>query len=135
MKIRNGFVTNSSSTSFIISMKDEMTKTNFMSAIGAGGSSPLNKVFEDLFKAIKDDAEDIINAMTKAGDSSVATFLNGEFSQETITVVENYLKEGRKVYFGKLHSDSEYAAEQYFCCESFILVEDDIYFNGSIGGW
>ena len=67
MKIRNGFVTNSSSTSFIISMKNEMTKPNFMSAIGASGNSPLNKIFEDLFNTIKDGAEDIESSMKKAG--------------------------------------------------------------------
>lgn len=135
MKIRNGFVTNSSSTSFIISMKNEMTKPNFMSAIGASGNSPLNKIFEDLFNTIKDGAEDIESSMKKAGSQSIAEFLDGEFSQETITRVENYLKEGRTVYFGRLRSDSEFSTEQYFCCESFILIEDEIYFNGSIGGW
>ena len=47
MKIRNGFVTNSSSTSFILSMKEEFTEENFISALGAEGDSPLNKIFED----------------------------------------------------------------------------------------
>ena len=60
MKIRKGFVTNSSSTSFIISLKEEFSKVNFMSAIGANGNSTMNKIFEDLFQAIEDDKQNII---------------------------------------------------------------------------
>jgi hypothetical protein len=135
MKIRNGFVTNSSSTSFILSMKEEFTEENFISALGAEGDSPLNKIFEDLFKAVEENAEDIISVVKKEGDQSVEKFLEGSFSKETISKVNEFLEAGRKVYYGRLHSDCESAAEQYFCCESFILMEDDIYFNGNIGGW
>lgn len=137
MKIRKGFVTNSSSTSFIISLKETYSKDNFMTAIGADGDSPMNKIFADLFYAIEDDKKNIIDAV-KDYDNEIEVgefLLKQGFSKDTIAAVEKLLSEGREVYFGRLSSDGETASEVFFCCESFILCDDNIYFNGNIGGW
>ena len=137
MKIRKGFVTNSSSTSFIISLKEEFSKVNFMTAIGANGNSPMNKIFEDLFQAIEDDKQNIIDVTKEDQEGiKVGDFLQKQgFSQETANKVEQLLAEGREVYYGRLRSDGETPSETFFCCDSFVLCEDNIYFNGNIGGW
>lgn len=137
MKIRKGFVTNSSSTSFIISLKEEFSKVNFMTAIGANGNSPMNKIFEDLFQAIEDDKQNIIDVTKEYQEGiKVGDFLQKQgFSQETANKVEQLLAEGREVYYGRLRSDGETPSERFFCCDSFVLCEDNIYFNGNIGGW
>lgn len=137
MKIRKGFVTNSSSTSFIISLKEEFSKVNFMSAIGANGNSPMNKIFEDLFQAIEDDKQNIIDVVKEYQEEiKVGDFLQKQgFSQETANRVEQLLIDGREVYYGRLKSDGETASEIFFCCDSFVLCEENIYFNGNIGGW
>lgn len=137
MKIRKGFVTNSSSTSFIISLKEKFSKENFMEALGANGNSPMNKIFEDLFWAIENDKQDIIDA-AKAYQQGITVgdfLIKTGFSQDTANKVEQLLSEGRKIYYGRLRSSGETPSEVFFCCESFVLCEENIYFNGNIGGW
>jgi hypothetical protein len=138
MKVRQDFVTNSSSTSFIISVREDWNETNFLTAIGIEGKSPMNEVFRRLFEAIDENKCDIRIALEeyRSDCDSVRTFLQEEgFEEETIGIVEKMLAEKRTVYYGKLSSDGSSAAEAYFCMESFLVCEDDIYFNGRVGGW
>lgn len=137
MKIRSDFVTNSSSTSFIISTKDKFDKESFLKNVGVEGKSPMNRIFEDLFFSIDNCKQNIIEAANEyRRGMAVEEFLIEEgFSKETVETVQKLLSEDRTVYYGRLRSDGETSAEIFFCCESFVLCEDNIYFNGNIGGW
>ncbi len=138
MKIKDDFITNSSSTSFILSMKDVVDKENFMNKIGITGQFPLSKIFDDLFEAIQDNKKEIYEYMRdyEDGDKSVEEFLESEgYDIETISKVTQLMSDGRKVYYGKISSDGSSSAEVFFCMESFLVCEEDIYFNGEIGGW
>ncbi len=138
MKLKQDFITNSSSTSFIISILDDWNEANFLKAIGIEGDMPINEIFSQLFDAIERNKQEISAAMneSRAEYHSVNEFLEEKgFGKDTIHLVEKLLSEGRTVYYGRLRSDGNSASEVYFCMESFVVCEDDIYFNGRIGGW
>lgn len=138
MKIRNGFVTNSSSTSFLISLKKDWKKENFMDALGADGTSIMNQIFEKLFEAVENQKQEIhaaINDWSDGHQLTIPEFLRDRgFDPETIEAVERLIADGRTVYFGRFNDASE-SSESYFSIRSFVVSEDDIYFNGSIGSW
>ena len=137
MKFRNGFVTNSSSTSFIISTKSQLNLKCFMGAIGANGSSPMNKIFEDLFTAIDKNKQNVFEAASTKEISGIAEFLNKKgFDKECIDKVKELISNNQVVYHGYLSSEeAPNPSELFFCSEIFVICNDDIYFNGSIGGW
>ena len=137
MKIRNSFVTNSSSTSFIISTKNDLNKSSFLESIGVENKCIFNKFFEDLFDAIEVNKRNIIDVIREDTHcKDVETFLKQEgFNEDTISKVIDLINMDREVFFGTFRSDAETVAEVYFCCESSIVCEDDIYFNGNISGW
>lgn len=137
MKIRNGFVTNSSSTSFIISTKNDLNKSSFLESIGVENKCILNKLFEDLFDSIEVNKRNIIDVIKEDPHcKDIEKFLKQEgFNENTISKVTELINMGQDVFFGTFRSDAATVAEAYFCCESFIVCEDDIYFNGNISGW
>ena len=53
MKIKTDFVTNSSSTCFVVMSKGDFTLEKFMVSLGLTEDSPFRDVFEELFVYIK----------------------------------------------------------------------------------
>ena len=57
MKVRMGFVTNSSSTNFIVGIKDGLTKEKVLRALGIDDTSPLFPLANDIAQFIVGEAE------------------------------------------------------------------------------
>lgn len=57
MKVRIGFVTNSSSTNFVVGIKDSLTKEKVLKALGINDTSPLFPLANDVAQFIVDEAE------------------------------------------------------------------------------
>ena len=55
MKIKTDFVTNSSSTCFVVMMKDNMTLPQFLRLVGISNDSMFVDVFSNLFQCFKRD--------------------------------------------------------------------------------
>jgi hypothetical protein len=72
MKVRNGFVSNSSSSSFIIGCKGELTKETLMDIFKVPIESPIYKIVLDIARCMVKNAEklDIAEELKDYGEDS-----------------------------------------------------------------
>lgn len=123
VKVRTDFVTNSSSTSFIIIADGELKKEDFFDLVGVTEQSPLSPIFEMLF-------DRLLENMVPASEYHVRE----EFSEDVAHRVAKAQRRGAKVYTGRLSSDYN-EIESFFCCDSFELENEKIYLNALECTW
>ena len=135
MKIRNGFVSNSSSSSFVIVSKDgELTQEKLLKAFEVSEKSPL-------FTLAKEIAGTMMNADEYTSEKFLDNFAYGdsleekekEFKEDYPEYYEIYEKaknNGWKIYMGYADSYDEAAL-----CEMTLHYEDDELLIDKEGGY
>jgi hypothetical protein len=129
MKIRYGFVTNSSSTSYIFAFKKKPTLNEFFAACGVKPNSKASGMFEDLYFKVTSDSENIKTHWKYTDpDKKFLDVIVEEFSPGVAERVDKLIKSGYSVQIGRLNSDDP-PALSFFCCDHFIVDNDDIYLH------
>ena len=123
MKIRDGFVTNSSSTNFIIISKDMLTKDFLFKKLGFIKGSPIESLGKELCANI------LHGTNYPICDPKDYSEIKKIFGKETLKKIKEQEKQGWFVYIGRTDSETDYLTS-IFTTDSFEIDEDDFYING-----
>ncbi|MDR1797239.1 MAG: hypothetical protein LBR44_07300 [Clostridiales Family XIII bacterium] len=132
MKIRDGFVTNSSSTNFLIICKEDLTVEYLYKKLGFEEDSPIAA-------AARIFCEEIITG----SKSGIRRFEVEQVDYDTIAKVygedsaqkyDRLAKKGYFTYMGCTRSDDS-PLTSYLTMDHFIIDEEDFYMDGRDSSW
>lgn len=126
MKIRTGFITNSSSTNFLIISKDELTREYLFEKLGFKKGSPIEwlgwELCDDIMSNAKEDDMEYYDIDSFNYDS-----IKELFGEKAASILNQ--KKGLHIYMGRT-SDDESLFTVFFTLDSFEIDESDFYLNG-----
>jgi hypothetical protein len=137
MKIRAGFVSNSSSTSFLIIAKEDFTPEALRSLMGVDESSPLAGMFEELYASFMDAVRTELDMSKIAKDADIKLYFSEQrrdLSAHMLARLNAERGKNVKAYLGRLDSETS-PVQTFFCTDSFEEENDQVYINGLECAW
>lgn len=134
MKVKTDFVTNSSTTNFIVMSHGEPTLQTFLRAVGISQESMFLDVFVHLFHCFKNDLTPGLWYARKYGCSTIDEFVEKNFSKDTLARVKDAEAKGYDIYIGDLASDND-SIETLFCCDSFVIDSGKLVIDATEDAW
>ncbi len=132
MLIRDGFVTNSSSTSFLIISKDKLTHAYLQKKLGFSQKSIID---QDVNSFI----DEIIYATTRGMEYFDISEINyefvlKEFGKESADKFKRLTEKGYHAYIGCTNSDGEYFTS-FMTTDCIVIEKRDFFMDGRKGVW
>ena len=135
MKIKTDFVTNSSSTCFVVMTKEEQTLTQFLRLVGVDNDIMFVDVFAKLYQFFKDDLIPLEQSMAEYQCKTIEDFVNKRFlSPGTAERIKKAIEKGLNVYVGEMSSENN-EIETFFCCDSFVIEGDNVIYDATNDAW
>lgn len=138
MKIKTDFVTNSSSTCYVVMAKDEFTLEAFIKGCGISDTSVFQPMFEQLFNNLSSNLvpldEGVKDHRWNKDCLSAEEFITKTFSIETWERIESAKSKGFDVYLGELSSGYT-EIENFFCTSDFLIESDNLIVDGTNDSW